>query len=244
VCELLINELNDRGIASRNEQLRQDLTAEPAAAVVLNLIRVLADDRRSAAYEHLMRLITRTSLIEERALRRSRAMSRFLEEKRKRLRDGNAMRSDSDAWKNVISEFLDLVTLPVLCALSPEYQRGRRLNQLIEQTVGAFREELDKDGDPLSALMRLSEEDAVRILTIHKCKGLEFEKVVVLGVESQFFWGGTIECYRSEFFVAVSRAKNELILTHSQRRRRPTGAPPRWEEQRRPMQEFVDYVDE
>ncbi|MDO5500723.1 MAG: 3'-5' exonuclease, partial [Propionibacteriaceae bacterium] len=133
---------------------------------------------------------------------------------------------------------------PVLHSLSPEYQQGRRLDQLIGQTIAAFQEELDRSGDPVAALMRLSEEDAVRILTIHKCKGLEFEKVVVFGVESQFFWGGTIERYRSEFFVAISRAKNELILTYAQRRSRPTGAPSRWEEQRRPMQEFMNYVDE
>jgi ATP-dependent exoDNAse (exonuclease V) beta subunit len=43
----------------------------------------------------------------------------------------------------------------------------------------------------------------VRILTIHKCKGLEFEKVVVLGVENELFWG---DAASSEFFVAVSRA--------------------------------------
>ncbi len=244
VCELLIDELNDRGIASRNEQLRQDLTAEPAAAVILNLIRVLADDRRSAAYEHLMRLITRTSLTEEMALRSARAVSRFLAAKREQLRDGTAARSDPAEWEKVITEFLDLVTRPVLHALSPEYQQGTRLDQLIGQTIAAFQEELDRGGDPVTALMRLSEEDSVRILTIHKCKGLEFEKVVVFGVESQFFWGGTIERYRSEFFVAISRAKNELILTHSQRRPRPTGAPPRWEEQRHPMQEFLNYANE
>lgn len=244
VCELLIEELNDRGIASRNEQLRQDLTAEPAAAVILNLIRALADDRRSAAYEHLTRLITRTNLTEEMALRRARAVSRFLAAKREQLRDGTTARSDPSEWAKVITEFLHLVTRPVLHALSPEYQQGRRLDRLIGQTIAAFQEELDRSGDPVAALMRLSEEDAVRILTIHKCKGLEFEKVVVFGVESQFFWGSTIERYRSEFFVAISRAKNELILTYAQRRSRPTGAPSRWEEQRRPMQEFMNYVDE
>jgi superfamily I DNA/RNA helicase len=240
----LIEELNTRGIAARNEQLRQDLTAEPAAAVILNLVWVLADDRRSAAYEHLTRLVTRNSLTEEMALRSARAMSSFLATKREQLREGAAARSDPAEWEKVITEFLDLVTRPVLHALSPEYQRGKRLDQLIEQTIAAFQEELDKDGDPVASLLRLSEEDSVRILTIHKCKGLEFEKVVVFGVESQFFWGSTIETYRSEFFVAISRAKVELILTWSQRRSRPTGAHYRWQELRQPMHEFLSYADE
>ncbi|MFC7580075.1 UvrD-helicase domain-containing protein [Schaalia naturae] len=243
VCELLIDELNARGIASRNEQLRQDLTAEPAVIVILDLIRVVADDRRPAAYARLMRLVTRMSRTEEMALRNARAVSRFLEAERETFREGTASRSDSNEWKKVIVGFLRLVTKPVMCALSPEYQHGKHLNQLIKQTFDVFCRELDKDGDPIAALVRLSEDEAVRILTIHKSKGLEFEKVVVVGVESEFFWAEIDDC-RAEFFVAISRAKNELILTCAQRRPRPTNAPWRWEEQRHPMKEFLNYAAE
>lgn len=243
VCELLIDELNDRGIASRNEQLRQDLTAEPAAIVILNLIRVVADDRQPAAYAQLMRLVTRTSRTEEMALRNARAVTRFLESERETFHEGTASQSDSNAWKKVIVGFLRLLTKPVMRALSPEYQHGKRLNQLIKQTFDAFREELNKDGDPIAALTRLSEDEAVRILTIHKSKGLEFEKVVIVGVESELFWAEIDDC-RAEFFVAISRAKNELILTHAQLRPRPTNSPRRWEEQRHAMKEFLNYAAE
>lgn len=245
VCEHLFAELADRGIPSRNEQVCQDLTAEPAPALILNLIRVLADDRRSTAYEQLMRVVGGTSLTEEMALRNASVLSRFLSTKREYLRRGGEARSDFDQWKVVIAEFLDLIDESVLRSLSPEYQHGKRLHELIQQTLEAFQEELGKDGDPVAALIRLSEEDAVRVLTIHKCKGLEFEKVVLLGVEGELFWGKTADT-RSEFFVAISRAKNELILTWSRHRPRPAGAPPgsRWDERRRPMQEFLDYTVE
>lgn len=244
VCEHLTAELTARGIATRNDQIRQDLTAEPAAALILNLIRVLADDRRSVAYEHLMRLIARTSLTEEMALRNARAVSRFLAAKRDQLREGTDARSNSEAWKSVVAEFLELITMPVLHALSPGYQRGRRLDQIIEQTVDAFQEELDEDGDPVAALMRLSEEDAVRILNIHKCKSLEFEKVVVVGVEEELFWGDRIDDKRAEFFVAISRAKNELILTWTQNRPRPAAASGRWDVGRHAEREFLNYAEE
>lgn len=244
VCEHLMTQLADRGIASRNEQTRQDLTAEPVPALILNLIRVLADDRRSSAYEQLVRVIGGTSLTEETALRKARAVNRFLASTREELRDGTDSRSSFEEWKTVIFAFLQLVTEPVLRSLSPEYQHGGRLDQLVGQTLGAFEEELREDGDPIAALKRLSEEDAVRVLTIHKCKGLEFDKVVVLGVEAHFFWGSTIETYRSEFFVAISRARNELILTWSRHRPRPTGAPFRWEENPRGMEEFLGYAAE
>jgi len=244
VCERLIAELAARGIASRNEQVRQDLTAEPAAEVILNLIRVLADDRRSAAYEFLMRLITRTGPTEENALRSTRAVSRFLSNKRSEFRVDRSARSNPEAWKLAAIEFLELVSRPVLCGLSSDYQRGGRLDEVLVQTVDAFEEELNKDGDTLAALKRLSEDDAVRILSIHKCKGLEFEKVVVFGVEQELFWGDEIDDKRAEFFVAISRAKTELILTWTQSRPRPTTHNGRWNTRRHAQQEFLDYAAE
>ena len=240
VCQLLISELNGLDIASRNEQQYQDLTAEPVFMLIFNLIRVLADERKSVAYEHLMRLAIPSGVTEERALRHSRAVSRFLVERREQFRKGKGARSNPAEWKRTIADFLSMITLPVLQALSPEYERGQRLREVIEKTTAVFEEQLNKDGDPVAAIERVSEEEAVRILTIHKSKGLEFEKVVVFGVESELFWG---DDRRSEFFVAISRAKNELVLTHTQRRPRPVGVLSRWTEQRHPMQEFLDYAN-
>ena len=96
----------------------------------------------------------------------------------------------------------------------------------------------------MAALLRLSEDDAVQILTIHKCKGLEFHKVVLLGVEEELFWGDEIDDSRAEFFVAISRAKNELILTWTQNRPRPAAASGRWGVSRHAKQEFLDYAVE
>ena len=240
VCQLLIGELNGLDIASRNEQQYQDLTAEPVFMLIFNLIRVLADERKSVAYEHLMRLAIPSGVTEERALRHSRAVSRFLVERREQFRKGKGARSNPAEWKRTIADFLSMITLPVLQALSPEYERGQRLREVIEKTTAVFEEQLNKDGDPVAAIERVSEEEAVRILTIHKSKGLEFEKVVVFGVESELCWG---DDRRSEFFVAISRAKNELVLTHTQRRPRPVGVLSRWTEQRHPMQEFLDYAN-
>jgi superfamily I DNA/RNA helicase len=145
---------------------------------------------------------------------------------------------------NVVAEFIKFVTRPVIGALSAEYQRGNRLDQVIEDTIDAFSTELKQDGDPRGALMRLSEDDAVRIINIHKCKGLEFEKVVVVGVEHELFWSDRIEDNRAEFFVAISRAKHELVLTWTQRRARPVGASGIWDIDRHPQEEFLSYAVE
>ncbi|MEN8674146.1 ATP-dependent helicase [Nocardioides sp.] len=243
VCDELMTELHAREIPSRNEQARQDLTAEPVAAVIFDLIRVLAGVGRSAAYTHLMRIAATLSPTEEVALRNARALSSYLMLRRRDVREGTPARSSFEKWAALIAEFVELTSVSALATLSPDYQRGPRLAELISQTIDAFGAELAKDGDPLAGLRRLSEEDAVRILTIHKCKGLEFEKVIILGVEHELFWGDE-DSNRAEFFVAVSRAKNELILTTAATRARPTAASGRWDLNRRDYQEFLGYASE
>ncbi|MGW1341385.1 UvrD-helicase domain-containing protein [Kribbella sp. NPDC002412] len=239
----LADELRRRDIPCRNEQERQDLNAEPAAALVLNFIRVVADNRQPHAYTELMRIASRTTVTEESALRFDSKLKRLLRDARSKVRDPGFSSNTVDAWAPLIDELLDCISRPVLLALSPAYQQGSRLDDVLRDALAAFETELAVDGSPISALRRLSESDAVRLLTIHKCKGLEFEKVVVLGVETQLFWGNKTAAM-SEFFVAVSRAKEELVLTHVDFRERPPAPVAFWDERRTPHQEFIDFTNE
>lgn len=115
----------------------------------------------------------------------------------------------------------------------------------------AFFAELRVDGDPSAALGRLSGEGAVKIITIHKSKGLEFEKVILLGVENQLFWSKSFDYAQGTkipkevlhtFFVAVSRAKHELVLTSVQIRNRPRGFTGRWNEGRTSYAGLLHFV--
>lgn len=241
VTEALSEELHDRSIPHRNEQDSQDLAAEPIAALIFNFVWVVASDRRPDAYAELMRVASRTSSMEEAALQFDSQLKRLLRDSRAEVRHPTFDEGNLDAWRPIIAKFLDLVSRPVLAALSPAYQQGSRLDDLIENTLDAIGTELTVDEDPVKALKRLSEFDAVRILTIHKCKGLEFAKVTVLGVEEQLFWGNDAT---SEFFVAISRAKNELVLTHADFRSWPSAPVRYWWENRTAYAEFLAYAYE
>lgn len=240
ICGSLVTHLAAAGIPFRNEQESQDLTAEPVAALIFNFLRVVADDARPDAYTDLIRVVTRDGAQESEGVLDSKLWA-LLNEARASVREDSFDASDFVGWKNLISAFLKFVTRPALNALSPSYQQGSRLDDVIKDAVKAFRKELAVDGVPVAALDRLSEEDAVRILTVHKCKGLEFEKVVVLGVEKQFFWGSDMY---AEFFVAISRAKDELVLTYSDFRAKPDGANHHWREKPVPHHELLAFAEE
>lgn len=243
VAATLGESLSARGVPYRNEQLSQDLIAEPAAALVFNFLRVIAGDRQSGAYTELMRVAGRSDAAGEEGLRFDRQLKRLLQDARGSLRASPSESANPQFWRRWVQELLDLVSTPVLLALSPSYQQGERLGIVIDEALDAFEVALNADGDPVAALRRLSEKDAIRILTIHKCKGLEFEHVIVLGVESQLFWGDP-EAAISEFFVAISRAKKHLTLTWAKYRNRPPGYGGRWDSNRTAHQFFLGFASD
>jgi DNA helicase-2/ATP-dependent DNA helicase PcrA len=77
------------------------------------------------------------------------------------------------------------------------------------------------DADGLKA-----NQEAVTLMTVHSAKGLEFPRVFVTGLEDGLFpmmrqdGDGDVEEERRLFYVAVTRARQELSLSYAHRRRR------------------------
>ncbi|ASY82655.1 hypothetical protein BJK05_18840 [Pectobacterium polaris] len=62
--------------------------------------------------------------------------------------------------------------------------------------------------------------NAVKIMNIHKCKGLEYKIVILLGFEDEGFWNYSDNSFeqRCILYVAFTRAKDEIIISQSDRR--------------------------
>jgi len=66
---------------------------------------------------------------------------------------------------------------------------------------------------------------AVTLMTVHAAKGLEFPVVIVVGMERGLFphvrslEEHTEEEERRLFYVALTRARDEVVLVHAERRR-------------------------
>jgi len=78
----------------------------------------------------------------------------------------------------------------------------------------------------LDATLRDNDENNAKItlITMHNTKGLEFDRVIISGLEEGVFprpeeQGDELEEQRRLLYVALTRARNELVLTYSRRRK-------------------------
>jgi len=238
-AQLLAIELERRGVPTRNEQALQELGSEPIAQLIVNFLRVVLGDRDGESYGRLMDVLLGTGIDEDAAWWR---WHRFVDGARAEVRKQDLVAgSMAKSLCQLSDRFLGMVGHDTLTGLSADYEHGDRLVELVSQTHERITELLILDPNPLAALLRFTGGDAVRIMTIHKSKGLEFDSVVMLGVEKETFWGNPAE-ERSSFFVGISRAKRQLVLTTSDDRVKPSGHKGRWDHSRSPHHEFLGYA--
>ncbi|MNV47408.1 DNA-dependent helicase II [compost metagenome] len=235
----IMEHLDAKGIPYRNEHESQDLVSEPAARLIIDYLACLYRQREPSGWSRLMEQL----FIFDDDDGESAVQSEFEALYATHLKQVKASRSEDPyaGWWDMTMTFLKEVGLPVLTALSPDYEAKVRLNEVVKQTRQQLDQLLQEDPNLLRALDRFSNDQAIRLLTIHKSKGLEFHSVIMPAIETQTFWGKAYE-ERCAFFVGVSRAKERLMITTCDVRFRPTTNPPRWSERRTPHAEFVSYI--
>ena len=135
--------------------------------------------------------------------------------------------------------FLNFFGAPAIAALHPDYESPARVAEIVKNVLDRIAELLAGDDAAAESLARFADEHGVRMMSIHKSKGLEFEAVVVMAVEHEMFWSDN-DVERAAFFVGISRAKRQLLLTYARTRQWPLGAR-RWESDRTPYEEFLGY---
>lgn len=236
----LIAQLKARGIPYRNEQQMQDITTEPAARLVVDYLSSIYGKREPKAWVRLMNLLVPFADDEIQA-NAHRDFDRLIKAQRKSVSLQELIDEPYSGWWESARGFLNKIPRETLVALSPDYESKGRLKEVVQETKARIEELLNLEPDLPKALERFADDKAVRILTIHKSKGLEFDSVIILGVENQTFWGQPDE-ERCGFFVGCSRAKQRLVVTMSKHRETPPSNPINWKEKRTQHQEFLGYI--
>lgn len=240
-CQRLTAAFEAAEIPFRVEDTVQDLASEPAASLLIDFLLIASGTRQPAAYRRLLDFVVfNHGYDEEREYQLRSRWDRFVAETRRQIGAGEIELADVNDLQTLATALVREVGRDNLVALSPDYAQGDRLDQLIEQSIERVHFLLQDSGDIATALTSFSGDSAVRIMSVHKSKGLEFDTVVLLGVEKETFWGDPL-AERAAYFVGISRAKQRLWLTACRYRHRPDGAR-RWDADRHEHDEFLGYV--
>ncbi len=236
----LMAALEARGIPFRNEQQMQDITVEPAARLIVDYLSCLYSQRAPKAWIRLMNQLIPFADEEIQSNARQ-DLDRLVKQQRKGIAMAELVDEPCSGWWELVSAFLKQVSIETLVSLSPDYESHDRLKEVVRDTKSRIEELLKLEPNLSKALERFSDDQAVRILTIHKSKGLEFDSVIIMAVENEIFFGDQDE-NRCAYFVGVSRAKKRLVLTHADQRERPPGHSRRWDVQRTAQSEYFGYA--
>ncbi|WP_283195108.1 ATP-dependent helicase [Rhizobium sp. AN80A] len=244
VCQCLRASFHAHEIPFREEDSTQEFTAEPVVKVITDLLLVAGTADSGDAHRRLIDAIVYGQAMDDEQEYRARSKwTRFVTETRDVIARGGIAKGSRAGLKGIVERLFQVVGRDAIVAMSPDYAHGSRLNELVDAAINRLHDVLSHEEDVKLALSAFAADRAVRVMSVHKSKGLEFNTVAVMGVEQETFWGNIAD-ERSAFFVAISRAKQDLILTVVARRERPTGFPGhrRWITSRRPHEEFLGYA--
>jgi superfamily I DNA/RNA helicase len=102
-------------------------------------------------------------------------------------------------------------------------EAGKRSKPALER-IEAFLDDLTLDSERAEEKERTG--DAVTLITMHSCKGLEYPHVYIVGLEDGLLphtrskLEGTIDEERRLFYVAITRAMNSLTISHCETRKK------------------------
>lgn len=236
----LIAALEKRSIPYRNEQQMQDISTEPVAKLIVDYLCCVYGQREPKSWVRLMNQLIPFADDDVQSSARQ-DFQRFIKTQRTDAASAVLLGEPSSGWWESVRGFLEKVGIETLVALSPDYEAHARLKEVVNDTKARIEELLKTEPDLPKALVRFNDDQAVRILTIHKSKGLEFDSVIMMAVENEIFFGNKDE-NRCAFFVGVSRAKRRLVLTYADQRERPPGHQKRWDVDRTAHNEFLSYA--
>lgn len=239
-AEHLMQALERKNIPYRNEQQMQDITVEPAARLIVDYLSCLYGEREPDAWVRLTNLLVPFD-DEGLHIASKQDIRRFINEERKKV---SSLKSSSDpfsGWWECVRSFLKQVGIETIAALSPDYESQARLKEVVRDTKKRIQELLTIEPSLPDALTRFVDDHAVRILTIHKSKGLEFDTVIMMAVDNEIFFGDQ-DANRCAFFVGVSRAKRKFVMTYAKNRERPSGYDKKWATTRTQHAEYFGYI--
>ena len=215
LCGLVLR--NEARILGESGISLQDVFTEPLAQIVIQFIQVAVEDRRREAYLHLSDFLAETH-----GSRDDRGDSQFfvescLRETAKAIGPYLNVRPSETSMTHMVETLIEKLGEDRVKRLAREYRNAHRF-ECVKSGLILFLEECavssgswEKFTDFFLGV------DQVRLMTIHKSKGLEAHTIIFLSLQDDsFYYLANVEEEKLPFFVAVSRAEERVFFTKTQ----------------------------
>lgn len=225
----------DKGLTLRNEARIvgstsiQDLMTEPLADLIVGVLQLACEDREGTPFQRVRNLIGHTFGLDddrpESHFRLDEAVRRAVLEAQRSVRGTQPNEADMRALVDAVLSAFDRRRLR---QLAPEYGQPQRMEKVESSTIDFLCECANSATTWLELIEQFTGRHQVRLMTVHKSKGLEAHTVVFLHLQDEAFnRNADMEEEKLTFFVAISRARERLFVTTTSPRR--TRVKPLWD---------------
>ncbi len=218
----LIEQLREYNICARIENEYQDLLKEPIIGILIAWLGLAINRKSPKNWEMILNTVVEFFGADTDPTGRAycECQTKTMEELDRTKATMLQVSSESDFFI-IIDNVIAFLGEQNIKAAFPQYSQGTYMADNITKFKKLFWPELaSKNMDWSIALENFEGLHSVPIMTIHKSKGLEYETVYFVGLEDAAFWNFKNQPQedRCAFFVALSRAKSEVVFTYSDQR--------------------------
>lgn len=207
----IITALNLLEIKCRIENAYQELLNEAIVQLILKMLMFSCDRKSIESWSSIMDLLCNI-----------RGVSKSKDVTRLEIELSRFIKSKKDINGSVVDYIYELISIfgiDEIKSYFPQYISGNGLGHAIS-SISQHLETLGIKDKKSEAIDMLLGNRTVPLMTIHKSKGLEFKKVIVIGLEPEAYFGNEEEQIENQktVFVGFSRAIEEVILTRCEKR--------------------------
>jgi superfamily I DNA/RNA helicase len=209
------------GLALRNEARLigalaiQDIVTEPFSDLIISLLQMAVEDRENAPFERARNSIAYMHGLDD---DRDDSQLRLDTMIRKLVTDAQSLTREQEVDQDRIVDFVSSVIRNLgkeaAQRLSPEYEQEERFEEIVHSLALYLSELHTAETGWLNTIRKFIGIDQVRLMTIHKSKGLEAKSVFFLHLQNDgFYKNADMEDEKFALFVAASRARDQFFVT-------------------------------
>ncbi|EFN5020854.1 UvrD-helicase domain-containing protein [Escherichia coli] len=202
----IISALQYLKIQCRLENEYQDLLNEAVVQLVLQMLMFVCNRKSIESWATTMELLCNIRGVSKRGdiTRLEKELSQFIK----------SHRVIKEEILDYLYSLLSIFGVDKIKSYFPQYMSGNGLEYSIE-LLSRHLDKLDVKNKISEAIDLLLGNKTIPLMTIHKSKGLEFKKVIVVGLEPGAYFGNEEEQIENQktVFVAFSRAIEEVLMT-------------------------------